>query len=74
MSEYQSIIESASVEGRSIVNLRRDRQRDRLPYANRRILQFADLFSVLDREQTELIDLWHIEDNSPLTVAKRLSV
>jgi len=29
MSEYQRIIESASVEGRSIVNLRRDRQRGR---------------------------------------------
>lgn len=74
MLEYQRIIESASAEGQSIVNLRRDRKQGRLSYANLKMLEFSDLFSVLEEDQVKLIDLWYVEKKSSALVAKELGV
>ena len=74
MIEYLRVIESVSAEGQSIVNLKRDRKRGRLSYANQKILEFSDLFSVVEEAQVKLIDLWYVEKKSSALVAKALGV
>ena len=74
IAEYRRIIESASSTGQSIIKLRRDSQRGRLSYANKRILEFSDLFSVLEDDQAELIDMWYVQKKSSASVAKRFQI
>ena len=74
MDEYRRIIESASSTGNSIINIKRDRTRQNELYANKRILAYSDLFSILESEQNKILELWYLKKFSKIKVAEMLKI
>jgi Protein of unknown function (DUF1492) len=74
MDEYNRIIESASSTSKSIISIKRDMERQNELYANKRILAFSDLFSVLDPAHEKLLNLWYIKNIPIGNLTKTLNI